>query len=108
MQIAPETTMPLPCRKSNTGIAVELLVVYVLLPAAFAYLPHRLPAIPSLWLVALYCGAKLMKDCCFDRRKLWNIAALRPLATQVVFLFIVSAGIIAALVRSLSPSLFLN
>src|SRR5262245_13459255 len=104
----PETTSAVRPQASKTVIAVEFLVVYVLLPAAFAYLPHGLPAMPVLWLVAIYCFARLMKDRRFDRRKLWNIKALRPKAVQVAVLFILSALIVATTVRRASPDLFLN
>src|SRR5579872_1489166 len=49
-------------------LAAEFFVIFIFLPLAFYFHFIPLPPIPALWLVAIYCFARLMHDASFDRR----------------------------------------
>jgi len=74
----------------------------------FAGTQHRIPAIPSLWVLTAWCLYVLLGDPQFDRSQLWNIAPLRQHAAAIFELFAIAAVIGAFLVRYYSPKTFLS
>jgi len=81
------------------------LVLFLVLPIAFRFKLIPLPPIPALWLLGSYCLWQLLRDTSFDRKRLWNGAALRPLLPQILPVFVIVAlGLIFA-VRYFAPHL---
>ncbi len=95
-------------RFSKFGLSLEFLVIFLFLPLAFYCHLIPLPPIPALWLVAIYCFARLRHDASFDRRKLWNLAAFHPRAQQIFLLFLVSAIGVGLCVAYFAPQLLFN
>jgi hypothetical protein len=89
--------------------AVEFALLFFIGPTLFAYMRHRIPAIPVLWALMVYCLFILLHDPGFDQGSLWNTAPLRQYAPAILALFAGAAVIgIALVLRFGSPGLFLN
>ncbi len=93
---------------ARVGLAAEFFVIFIFLPLAFYFHFIPLPPIPALWLVAIYCFARLMQDASFDRRKLWNPASFYPRAWQIFLLFLISAVGVGLCVAYFAPQLLFN
>lgn len=86
----------------------EFLLLFVGIPLAlFFRLATKLPPLPILWVVAVYCFVVLWRDPAFDRRQLWNATALRRQLPQILAIFAVGSVIVTVLVRQYAPDLFL-
>ncbi len=81
----------------------EFVLLFVFLPLGFRFKPFPFPVIPALWLLTVYCAFRLLRDPSFDRRLLWNSAALRMQWLRITILFVVLAVLIAAGIYSLHP-----
>jgi membrane protease YdiL (CAAX protease family) len=89
-------------------LASEFLLSFIGIPLAlFFRLATKLPPLPVLWLVSVYCLVVLLRDPTFDRRQLWNPAPLRQQLPQVLALFAAGVIVVSALVHQYAPSLFL-
>jgi len=86
-------------------LIVELLVLFLGLPLAFRYSPWRIPALPLLWLVAGYAWWQLVRDESFDRKQLWNAAALGRNLASILPIFLVIALVLWVGVHWLAPKL---
>ena len=62
--------------KVRIALAFEFLVLFVLLPAAFALRPFPIPALPVLWAVTAYCYVVLRRQPQFEAPKFWDRQAL--------------------------------
>ena len=86
----------------------EFLISFIGIPLALFFgLANSLPPLPVLWVVAFYCLVVLLRDPDFDRRQLWNGAALRAQLPQILGLFAAGVIVVAALVHQYAPELFL-
>ena len=56
--------------------AVEFAVIFFLLPGVIAFGNIRVPLLPLMWGLAVAGIAVLVCDASFDRRRLWNLAAI--------------------------------
>jgi hypothetical protein len=92
----------------RTGLIVEFLVLFVALPLGYRFSPVRIPALPLLWLVAGYALWLLLSDARFDRRLLWNAAALPGRMDWILGIFVVVALTIWLGVRWVAPDLQWN
>jgi uncharacterized protein len=89
--------------------ALEFLLLFFIGPTLFAYRRHRIPAIPALWALTMYCLFILLQDSAFNRASLWNAAPFRQYAPAILSLFALSAAIgVALMLRFGSPGLFLS
>jgi membrane protease YdiL (CAAX protease family) len=89
-------------------LIVEFVVLFAALPTAFALANHRLPAIPTLWLVTCYCLLMLLSDTGFDRSRLWRAGAVSDNIGAILILWVAAVSVIGAAVCQLNPGLFLN
>ncbi|HTP89924.1 MAG TPA: CPBP family intramembrane glutamic endopeptidase [Bryobacteraceae bacterium] len=87
---------------------IEFALVFFGLPALFAFTRHRIPALPALWLFFAVCLVALLRDPSFDRRQLWNAAAIRGRALSILVPFVVAAVVLLLAVRHFAPGLFLS
>lgn len=88
---------------SRSGLVLEFLTLFVVLPLAYRFSPVHVPALPLLWVVSGYAGWKLLRDPQFHRAQLWNAA---PLTGQLGSILALFAGVALALwlgVRYFSP-----
>ena len=83
----------------------EFVVLFLVLPLGFRLSPVELPALPLLWMVALYCFLVLRRDASFNRSRLWNRAALWPNLFSVMVPFAVLGSLIVLGVRLFAPHL---
>jgi len=89
-------------------LIAEMIVLFVLLPVAFHFKPFPFPPIPALWLLTAYCLFRLLHDPAFDRRRLWNPAALPASAAHILTGFAVIALLVAVGVYFLAPHRLFN
>ena len=90
------------------ALITEFLVLFVAMPLAYRFAPGPVPALPVLWVVALYCYWQLRGDETFDRSRLWNP---RPFAAQfvsIISLFLTGALLLYLGVRLFMPELLFN
>jgi uncharacterized protein len=85
--------------------SAEALLLYGLLPAAYALDWVSLPMLPVLWVCAAGCLVALLRDPSFNRRLLWNAAAVRPAFTRILAVFAVAAPLIVLGVWWFAPGL---
>ncbi|MGC2299467.1 MAG: CPBP family glutamic-type intramembrane protease [Acidobacteriaceae bacterium] len=86
----------------------EFLLLFIGIPLAlFFRLASKLPPLPVLWLVAVFCFWTLWRDPTFDRRQLWNAAPLRQQLPQILALFFAGVAVVTILVHQYAPDLFL-
>ena len=105
--------------------AFEFVILFVALPALFAFTRHRLPALPALWAMAALCLIVLLRDPTMDRHWLWNAEALSAYLVRgqlapsqpgrgfdglpgILPLFAIAAALIGVAVWRFAPDLFLN
>lgn len=76
--------------------ALEFVAVFFVLPGVIAFWPIRVNLIAVMWGLALVCLFVLWRDAGFDRRRLWNAAAItrRDLA-WVLGRYVVLAAVLA-------------
>jgi hypothetical protein len=84
----------------------EFILLFLVLPLAFRFSPVRLPALPLLWLVALYCWLTLGRDPTFPQDRLWNAAAVPAHLHAVLGLYALLGGLIVLGTRLFAPQLF--
>jgi uncharacterized protein len=90
------------------ALIAEMVVLFVVLPLAFRFKLIPVPPIPALWLLAAYCLYCLLSDAAFNRKSLWNPAALPAAAPQVLTIFTVCALLVGVGVYLLAPGLLFN
>jgi len=95
--------------------ASEFVLLFVAIPALFAFTRHRLPALPALWAISALCLVILLRDPSMDRHRLWNPEALpqglfhwRDGLPGILPLFAIVAVAMAIAVRRFAPDLFLS
>ena len=87
---------------------IEFLLLFVGVPLGYRFSPRPIPALPLLWVAALYCWWQLRRDPTFPRGLLWNPEpAVRQLASIVVC-FVVVAAIVWIAVRMIAPELLFS
>lgn len=90
------------------ALAVESLILFVAIPLAYRFSPWPVPALPCLWIAALYCYWQLRRDPSFPLARLWNPS---PLTHQLPFIagsFLIAATAIWLAVRSFAPGLLFD
>jgi membrane protease YdiL (CAAX protease family) len=93
---------------SHLALIAEFIVLFVGLPLAFRFKLIPVPPIPALWCLAAYGLYRLLSDASFDRRLLWNPAALPAAAPQIFAIFAGCALVISAGVYFLLPPMLFN
>jgi membrane protease YdiL (CAAX protease family) len=89
-------------------LALEFLILFVVLPAAFAARPFPIPALPILWVVTAYCYLVLRRHPQFEGTTFWSRQALAGCWRPIVTLFVPVAAALTLAVRVFAPALFLN
>jgi len=82
---------------------LEFCVLFVVLPAAVACLPVRLPLLPALWILTGVCLAFLWSDPTFNRGRLWGTAGLKGHVRRIAIRFVAAALVLAVLVMVFVP-----
>lgn len=89
-------------------LLAEFLVLFVLLPLGFRLSPLRLPALPVLWLVAVYCFAVLRHDPTFTVDRLWRLRRFGGQALSILLLFVSGAILVGLGVYLYEPAMLFN
>jgi len=77
-------------------LAVELFLLFALLPLLYVFDVLKLPVLLILAPFALACTAILLRDATFDRHRLWNAAGLRGRWPVMLRQFLLHAALITA------------
>ena len=86
--------------------AIELLVLFVGVPALMVWGGTRVRPLLVGALAAGFCFVLLWRDGGFDRSTLWNIAGLRGVARLILLRFAICAVLLTGLVWLLRPDQF--
>jgi len=76
-------------------LAVEMLVMFVVMPTLYWQKVVRLPLIPAILMFAGICLLMLLSDRTFDRRSLWRWEGLRREWKRIVVQWVVAACFLA-------------
>jgi membrane protease YdiL (CAAX protease family) len=95
-------------RKRLSRLAVEFLILFVLLPVAFALRPFPIPALPVLWTVTAYCYLVLRREPRFEMPTFWGRRAIWACWRPILTLFVPVAAALTLAVRLFAPGLLLN
>ncbi len=93
---------------SAPALAVESLVLFVAMPLAYRFSPWPIPALPCLWIAALYAYWQLRRDSTFPQSQLWNAAPLPSQLPMILGIFLVSAVALWLAVHIFAPELLFN
>jgi membrane protease YdiL (CAAX protease family) len=88
---------------SSPSLTVEFIVLFILLPLGYRFSRVRIPALPVLWVITIYCGTMLYRDPSFSRSSLWNASAFAPNLVSVLGVFLLLGSLIVAGVRLFVP-----
>lgn len=91
---------------SHRYLAVEMVVIFLLLPSLiYFWSPH--PLLPFLWILAMICGAILLKDKSFDRKTLWRYKP--AISYQALFIQIILVSVFSvAIIYLIQPALLFS
>ncbi len=92
----------------RASLLIEFLLLFVALPLGYRFSPRPLPAIPILWLAALYCYWQLRRDPTFTTALLWNPQPLPAQLSSILTLFLIGAALLALAVRLFFPHLLFS
>lgn len=92
---------------TKLGLGLEFAVLFVLLPVIYRLLPWRIPPLPVLWLVMLYCLLMLHADPTFSAGRLWNAAGFAQIGSVLAIFCVAGIGILLG-VRWLAPDLLFS
>lgn len=84
-------------------LIAEFLLLFVMVPVIFRFLPMNPSPLPALWMVAIYCLLALRRDRGFDSARLWNAAPLRRSLPSMLAIFAVVAVVMAVVVWRTHP-----
>jgi membrane protease YdiL (CAAX protease family) len=86
-------------------LIAEFLLLFVILPLAYRFSHWPIPALPLLWLVALYCYWQLRRDPTFLTSHLWNPQPLPSQLRSILICFAIVAITLYAGVKLFAPEL---
>jgi uncharacterized protein len=93
---------------SRTGLWVEFLLLFVGMPLGYRFSPRPIPALPVLWVAALYCWWQLRRDPTFSRVLLWNPEPAVRQLPSILICFVVVAGLVWIGVRMIAPEILFS
>lgn len=93
---------------SRAALWVEFLVLFVGLPLGYRFSHRPIPALPVLWLAALYCWWQLRRDPTFPRALLWNPKPAPGQLPSILGCFVIVAAIVWLAVRLIAPELLFS
>ncbi|MBV8675517.1 MAG: CPBP family intramembrane metalloprotease [Acidobacteriaceae bacterium] len=93
---------------SRAALWVEFLVLFVGLPLGYRFSSRPIPALPLLWLAALYCYWQLRRDPTFSRALLWNPKPAFGQLASILICFVIVAAIVWFAVRLIAPALLFD
>jgi membrane protease YdiL (CAAX protease family) len=92
----------------SAALITEFLLLFVAMPLAYRLTPWQVPALPVLWIVALYCYWQLRRDGSFDRSRLWNAHPLAAHFVSIITLFVAGALLLFLALRLSAPDLLFS
>jgi uncharacterized protein len=95
-------------RMSRAALWMEFSVLFVGVPLGYRFSPKPIPALPVLWLAALYCWWQLGRDPTFPRTLLWNPEPAAGQLPSILACFVVIAAIVWVAVRLIVPELLFS
>jgi uncharacterized protein len=90
---------------SRAALWFEFLLLFVVLPVGYRFSPKPIPALPVLWIAALYCWWQLRRDATFSKAQLWNADAAGGRLPSILAWFAVVAVVVWIAVRLIAPEL---
>jgi len=93
---------------SRAALCFEFLLLFVAIPLGYRFSPRPIPALPVLWLAALYCYWILCRDPAFSPALLWNPRPAVALLPSIGVCFLIAAAVIWLAVRLMAPELLFS
>ena len=92
----------------RAALWIEFLLLFFALPLSYRFSPRQVPALPVLWIAALYCYWQLRRDPTFSQRLLWKPAPARAQLPSILLCFLISAALVWLAVRLTAPDLLFS
>jgi len=92
----------------RAALWIEFLLLFFALPLGYRFSPRQVPALPVLWIAALYCYWQLRRDPTFSQRLLWNPAPARAQLPSILLCFLICAALVWLVVRLTAPGLLFS
>jgi len=93
---------------SRPALWIEFLLLFVAVPLGYRFSPRPIPALPVLWLAALYCYWRLRRDPTFSQHLLWNPRPALAQLPSILLCFLIAAGLVWLAVRWIAPELLFS
>jgi uncharacterized protein len=87
---------------------MEFLLLFVAIPVGYRFSPWPIPALPVLWLAALYCYWRLRRDPTFSPALLWNPRPAGAQLPSILICFLIGAAVVWLAVRLIAPELLFS
>jgi len=94
------------CKKAY--LLFEFCLLFLAAPLAYSAAPQNHMAILILLLVTAICLGLLLADKTFDRKQLWNRAAVKGEARRIMLTFLVATAVMTGIILSIWPGLVLQ
>jgi uncharacterized protein len=92
-------------RMSRAALWVEFLLLFAGMPLGYRFSPRPVPALPVLWLAALYCWWQLRRDPTFPQTLLWNPEPAVGQLPSILVCFVAVGAVVWIAVRMIAPEL---
>jgi membrane protease YdiL (CAAX protease family) len=101
----------MPSRR-HVALFIELLTLFIVLPVGYWLWPAQIGIarpfpLLVLWIFALGCLVALLRDTSFDRRQLWNAAAVWPHLPMIGLHVLIGGALLVGLLLFFIPDRFL-
>jgi uncharacterized protein len=93
---------------SRVALWIEFLLLFVGMPLGYRFSPRPIPALPVLWVAALFCWWQLRRDPGFSRALLWNRAPAVGQLPSILLCFVVVAAAVWIGVRLIAPEVLFS
>jgi len=93
---------------SRAALCIEFLLLFVAIPLGYRFSPRPIPALPVLWLAALYCYWRLRRDASFSSDLLWNPRPALAQLPSILICFLIVAAVVWLAVRLIAPELLFS
>lgn len=93
---------------SRAALCFEFLLLFVAIPLGYRFSPRPIPALPVLWLAALYCYWILRRDPSFSPALLWNPRPAVAQLPSIIACFLIASAVVWLAVRQMAPELLFS
>jgi uncharacterized protein len=95
-------------RMPRMALWIEFLLLFIGVPVGYRLSPRPIPALPLLWVAALYCWWQLRRDPRFPQGLLWNPGPAVRQLPSILVCFVMVAALVWIAVRMIAPELLFS